>query len=239
MTPTILFLVPARSGSKGVLKKNIALVGGRPMIEWTISAAQSSKYLSRLIVSTDSSEIADLSRLLGGEVPFLRPCSLSTDYASSLDVAAHALGWLEREERYLPDYVLLLQPTSPLRISNDIDGAITVALEKDASALVSVSPVSCHPFWMREIGESGELKDFIKQEGASSQRQGLPKVFGLNGAIYLIKRRVLLEQRSWYPENTLAFVMPPERAIDVDTQWDMHLADLILRERNAALKNTG
>lgn len=229
--PHLLFLVPARGGSKGVPGKNIADVGGRPLIAWSIDAGRGAHHRGRVIVSTDSAEIAEIARRHGAEVPFLRPAELAGDDAPSLDMALHSLQWLEANENYRPDYLVLLQPTSPLRESVDVDAAIEMAVLRNADAVVSVSPASCHPYWTRMLGSDGQLQEFMHPPIPAGRRQDLPEVFGLNGAIYLIKPEVLAAKRTWYPQGAYGYVMPPERALDIDTPWDLHLADLIMHDR--------
>ena len=131
-------------------------------------------------------------------------------------------------ENYIPMFGMLLQPTSPLRTAEDIDAAIRLAEEKNADAVVSVTAVDRHPFQMKVIDENGKLTPFMKTELADSRRQDLPPVFGLNGAIYLVRRTVLQESKTWCPAGALAYVMPAERSLDVDTPWDLRLADLLL-----------
>jgi len=225
-----LFLVPARSGSKGIPKKNIAPVAGKPLIAWTLEAALGSRYQGKLVVTTESEEIANIARAHGAEVPFLRPSALASDTASSIDTAVHALRWLEANEGYWPDYLVLLQPTSPLRKSEDIDCAIELAADKNALAVVSVSEASCHPYWAKKIGSEGTMVDFIPLQKPVDRRQELSEAFGLNGAIFIIKPDVLIEKNTWYPDPTYPFIMPIERSLDVDAPWDLYLADLILSD---------
>ena len=232
--PDLLFLIPARGGSKGIPKKNIADVGGRPLIAWSIEAGLGAHHRGRIIVSTDSAEIADVARGCSAEVPFLRPAEFSNDDATSLDMALHSLTWLEKNENYRPAYLVLLQPTSPLREPGDIDAAIEIAMVKDADAVVSVSPASSHPYWTKTLGSDGQLQDFMRPPKPSMRRQELPEVFALNGAIFLIRPEVLAAKRTWYPEGTYGYVMPPERALDIDTPWDLRLADLVMRDRTSS-----
>lgn len=235
--PDLLFLIPARGGSKGIPKKNITDVGGRPLIAWSIEAGLGARHRGRVVVSTDSAEIADCARKFAAEAPFLRPAEFSNDDATSLDMALHSLQWLEKNEDYRPDYLVLLQPTSPLRESGDIDAAIEIAMLKNAAAVVSVSPASSHPYWTKTLGTDGQLQDFMRPPKPSMRRQELPEIFALNGAIFLIRPEVLAAKGSWYPEGTYGYVMPPERALDIDTPWDFRLADLVMRDRNIARKN--
>ena len=228
---SLLFLVPARGGSKGVPKKNIAEIAGKPLLAWSINAALKCRHSGRVIVTTESEEIAQIARAWKAEVPFMRPEELSGDEIPSLWPALHALQWLSDNEAFKPDYLVLLQATSPLREARDIDAAIDLAMAKNADAVVSVSPVSCHPYWTKKLDVDGRMADFISLDKPTSRRQNLPNAFGLNGAIYLIKPEVLAAQKTWYPPSTFAYVMPTERALDVDTPWDVRLADMVLRDR--------
>lgn len=228
---TVLYLVLARGGSKGVPHKNLALAGGKPLIAWTLLAASEARHHGRIVVSTDSNEIMTVAQEFGAEAPFIRPAHLSSDMATSFEATAHCLGWLKEHEAYVPDLLVLLQPTSPLRAARDIDLAIDVALEKNAKAVVSVTTAGCHPYWMKTINEQGELVNWTMDAPAIVRRQDLPTVYGLNGAIYVIKPDALLEHKTWYPDSTYPYVMPPERSLDVDTVWDLHVVDLILRDQ--------
>jgi CMP-N,N'-diacetyllegionaminic acid synthase len=126
---------------------------------------------------------------------------------------------------------MCLQPTSPLRLASDIDAAVSLALQKNADAVVSLMPVPQHPYWMKHIDPTGHFHDFMALEVPVTRRQDLPPVYALNGAIYLAQRHVLLQRQSWYGDNTYAYVMPPERSLDIDTPWDMHVANLLLQDR--------
>lgn len=227
----ILAVIPARVGSKGIPRKNIAPIAGHPLIAWTILEAQKSKSLSRIVVSTDSEEIAAVARRYQAEVPFLRPADLAQDETPGIAPALHALHWMEEKEGCRPNYVMYLQPTSPLRTAQDIEGAIDLLQKKRAEAVISVTEADQHPFWMKTISPEGKLEDFQKADRAFDCRQELPLVYTLNGAIYLTRREVLLEKRSFYSEATYAYVMPRERSIDIDTAWDLRLAGMILQER--------
>jgi CMP-N,N'-diacetyllegionaminic acid synthase len=229
--PTVLGLVLARGGSKGIPRKNLALVGNKPLIAWTAEAASESGVVDRLVLSTDDREIADEGRRIGAEVPFLRPAELATDSSTSIDVNLHAINWLEEHENYRPDYVLLLQPTSPLRTAADIRASVALAVERQADSVVSVSAAHQHPLWMKTLDNEGRLFDLYPQSLTPTRRQDLPPAFALNGAIYLNLRSFLLKARTFVCDHTYAYVMPTERSLDVDTPWDLYLADLILRDR--------
>lgn len=230
-TPTILGLVPARGGSKAIPRKNLALLTNKPLIAWTVEVAIESGSLDRLVISTDDPEIAQVGKKLGAEVPFLRPTELATDTSTSMDVILHAIRWFDENESYRPDFVLLLQPTSPLRTVTDIRKSIELAFAKRADSVVSVCETHQHPLWMKGVNEEGKLVDLYPQSSAPTRRQDLPSVFALNGAIYLALRTFLLSERTFISDCTYAYVMPENRSLDVDTPWDLHLADLILRDR--------
>lgn len=221
-------LIPARGGSKGIPRKNLAPLAGKPLIAWTIEAARHCAGIDRVLVSTDDEEIAAACRTLGAEVPFLRPAALALDTSPAIDAVLHALDWMVKEMPVPPTHLLLLQPTSPLRTTDDVSGALEIANRQDADGVVSVSAVRDHPYWTKTIDAEGNLSDFLPQELKATRRQDLPEVFAVNGAIYLARIEVLRDLRTFYTGRTKAYVMPPERALDIDTPWDLHLANLIL-----------
>ena len=225
----VLGIITARGGSKSVPGKNIRMVAGRPLIAWTIGVAKSSVNLSNLVVSTDDTEIARTALDWGAEVPFIRPDELAGDESPHIPVILHATTWMEVHSNLNFEYILLLQPTSPLRVVEDIDKSVQLALDNDADSVISVCESPWHPFLAKRI-VSGKLEDFADPPAGYLQRQKLPPCFFANGAIYLIRKEVLIETHSLYTDQSNAYVMPPERSLDVDTFWDLHLADLILSE---------
>jgi N-acylneuraminate cytidylyltransferase/CMP-N,N'-diacetyllegionaminic acid synthase len=226
-----LAIIPARGGSKQIKNKNVKSVAGKPLLAWTILEAKASRFVDRIIVSTDSAIIAEVACKHKAEVPFLRPKDLAQDDTPGILPILHAIRWLEQAEGYKPDYVITLQPTSPLRSSEDIDASIHLMEQKDAEAVVSVVPVNHHPYWMKKIDVENRIEDFISSDAHFTCRQDLPLVYALNGAIYLTQRDILLQKETWYTEKTIAYIMPPERSLDVDTPWDMYIADLVLRDQ--------
>lgn len=229
--PSVVAIVPARAGSRSIPNKNIELLAGEPLISHTIVTALSAESVSRVVVSTDSAEIAEVARFFGAQVPFIRPEELAQDNTPGIVPILHAVEWFERSEDYRPEYVIMLQPTSPLRTSEDIEAAIHLALEVQADAVVSVGPVSQHPFWMKNVTDDGRLTDFLSLDRAYVRRQDLPPAYALNGAIYLANRALLLDKETWYTDRTYAYIMPVERSLDIDTPWDLYLANLILKDR--------
>ena len=226
----ILGLIPARGGSKGLPRKNIKLLLGKPLIAWTIEQALASKYLDRVIVSTDDKEILDISKKYGAEVPFMRPKELAMDNVKGIDVVLHAIVSLKEDDRRKQyDLIMLLQPTSPLRKSVDIDKAIEFLFLKKAKAIVSVCEVDHHPLWANTLPEDGCMKDFIRQEIMNKNRQELSVLYRLNGAIYLAYCNYLKKYRSFIGEKTFAYVMPRERSIDIDNEVDLSLAEVLIK----------
>ena len=229
----IIGLITARGGSKSIPRKNIRLLAGKPLIAWTIEAALQSDGLSRVIVSTDDEEIAGVSRKWGAEVPFMRPAELAQDDSAHIPVLIHAIEWLEQVEGTTVDYLMLLQPTSPLRICQDIELAIELALDKNADSVISVCEASTHPYFTRRITSDGKLRDFVPKPDGYLRRQVLPPAYAWNGAIFLVRRDILIEKQTIETEHTYAYVMPPERSLEIDTPWDLYLADLILSDLGA------
>jgi CMP-N,N'-diacetyllegionaminic acid synthase len=225
----VLTLITARGGSKSVPKKNVRVVAGKPLIAWTIEAAISCSNLDRVIVSTDDEEIAQTARDWGAEVPFMRPTELAQDDSPHIPVVTHAVEWMESHEGFKCDYVLLLQPTSPLRTSEDIDASIQLALENDADSVVSVCEAPYHPYLAKNIVD-GRLENIITPPDGYLARQVLPRSYVNNGAIYLVRRDYFMKSQTLFSDHSYAYVMPQDRSLDIDTPWDLHLAELILKD---------
>ena len=230
----LLAIVSARGDSRGVPGKNIAPVAGKPLIAWTLEAALEATCLDRIVVSSDNQEIIDISRSYGGEVPFVRPRELAGDDTPGIMPVLHSIKWLNEKEGYKPDFVVLLQPTAPLRTPEDIDSSFKLALEKNADSVVSVVLTNHHPYWTKKVSPDGKIMEFIKQDQIPQVRQELEKAYALNGAVYLAKTEFVLEKKGWYADNTYAYIMPPERSLDIDDPWDLYLADLLLKEKDVS-----
>ncbi|MFQ5425395.1 MAG: cytidylyltransferase domain-containing protein [Phycisphaerae bacterium] len=229
--PEVLGLITARGGSRGVPRKNVRPLAGRPLIAWTIDAARASQSLDRVIVSTEDDAIASVARAWGADVPFHRPMSLAGDASPHIDVVLHALDWLNEHESYCPEYVVLLQPTSPLRTAEDIDAAVELAIEKDADAVATVVETHDHPYLTRRLLPSGVMAEFVSCDLAYARRQDLPAAYALNGAVFVNRPRSLVAERMFCPPQCHAYVMPAERSAQIDTPWDFHVVELILRDR--------
>ncbi|MGI9862420.1 acylneuraminate cytidylyltransferase family protein [Moorella naiadis] len=226
---TILGFIPARAGSKGVPGKNIRPLAGKPLIVHTIETARASGVFDYLLVSTDGKEIARIARQAGAEVPFIRPAELATDTARGSDVLAHTMAWCEEQGR-LFDWVMALQPTSPLRNADDILGACRLMLERNAQAVVSVCEVDHHPWWSNTLPEDLSMENFIQPEILNLNRQELPVFYRLNGAIYLGTWEFMKKQKSWYGPRTYAYIMPLRRSVDIDNEVDFALAEVLRRK---------
>jgi N-acylneuraminate cytidylyltransferase/CMP-N,N'-diacetyllegionaminic acid synthase len=227
----VLAIIPARGGSKGLPGKNIKELCGKPLIAWSIEQAKSCSDIDRIIVSTDDEEIAETAKKYGAEVPFMRPAELANDTASTIDVIFHAINWFKEHEDCRSEYILLLQPTSPLRSSEDINGAIQMLKEKNARAVVSVCETDHHPWWSNTLPEDDSMKDFLRPEILNKHRQDLPVFCRLNGAIYLAETDYLSEQNSFFGSDTFAHKMPQSRSVDIDSDLDFKLAVLLLEEQ--------
>ncbi|MDR2195943.1 MAG: acylneuraminate cytidylyltransferase family protein [Gallionellaceae bacterium] len=211
----VLALITARGGSKGLPRKNLLPAAGRPLIAWTIAAAQESAVVDRVILSSDNDEIMDAARTWGCDVPFRRPPELATDQASSMDVVAHAIEAIPGYE-----YLILLQPTSPLRTGADIDAAFRLMRECRADSCVSVCEAEQSPYWMYALDEKHHLTGLLPPPNDTSRRQDLPPAYVLNGAIYIAKTEQLAATRSFLTPETVAYKMPKEKSIDIDSAED-------------------
>ena len=232
----ILAIIPARGGSKGIPRKNVVRLNGRPLIAWSILAARESGCLDRIVVSTDDEEIAAISRECGADVPFHRPPELAQDNTPGVDPVIHAIQWLEAHEEYRPEYVLLLQPTSPLRTAGDIAGVVEMARTTGADTVLGICAAKVHPFSTLRLAENGQLTGFLSSDWREQQRryprrQDLPEAHVENGALYLTRRKVILETRTFYGEKMYGYVMPEERSIDIDTPLDLWIAERSLSLR--------
>lgn len=228
----IVAIIPARGGSKGVPLKNIKLLGGKPLITWTICEASKSNYIDKIIVTTDSLEIAEICENVGAEVPFIRPKKLALDDTPSSDVILHSLDWLAKNEKIEYDLFILLQPTSPFRKSEQIDNALDLfILNHTKDCLISVREVDENPYWMKIIDDKYFLKNFIKQNNNHTRRQDLPKIYITNGAIYIMNISDFLLHGSFNTDKTMPFIMDQESSIDIDTEIDFKLAELIIKEK--------
>lgn len=228
----LLAFIPARGGSKGIPRKNLALLAGKPLIEYTLEAALASTRIDDILLSTDDEEIAACAARCGLATGYRRPAGLAGDDSPMIAAVEHALGWYARERGQRPDTLLLLQPTSPLRTTQDIDGAVAAFAAGGADTLASVHALSEHPSECVELQEHG-WRYLVPPPAAAARRQDYRGRFCfINGALYLGRTPVLLRERRFViPGATQLYEVPRERGIDVDSPLDLALAEAVLRMR--------
>lgn len=224
-----LAVITARGGSKGIPRKNIKDLAGKPLIAYTVEAANASTLLTRCIVSTDDEEIAATARQYGADVPFMRPAELAQDHSTSMEVVQHALNTLRAQgEKY--EYLMILQPTSPLRTAADIDACIHIATETGADSVMSMYELEDFSLKkLKRINEEGRILPYLEAEGAeSTRRQDANAVYKRNCAIYLTKT-ACIEHGDLFGADSRAYVMPLERSVDINSPVDFELAEFFLQ----------
>lgn len=221
----VLGIIPARGGSKGVPGKNIRPLCGKPLLAWTIEAAIQSRYLDKLIVTSDDEIIIQTAIAFGADVPFVRPVHLAQDDTPGIAPVLHAINELPGY-----DYIVLLQPTSPLRNVQDIDTCIEKYNVSSAESVVSVTEQEKSPYWMFEIGVRSRLRPIMGKTN-TSRRQDLKQTYTLNGAVYVSSVETLKKSETFLTESTEAYVMPKERSIDIDTITDFRICEMILAQK--------
>lgn len=220
---TFLAIIPARGGSKRLPKKNILNLAGKPMIAWSIEAGLQSKYIDRVVVSSDDADILNIAKKWGSET-LVRPKELAGDTSTTIDAVEHVI---ENVQKY--DYTVLLQATSPLRTAEDIDGAIEFLLQKSGDAVVSVCEMEHSPLWANKLPDDKNMQNFLPKELKNRRSQDLEKYYRLNGAIYISKTEALLEQKSFFlEEHIFAYEMSQKSSVDVDTELDFDIAHCLL-----------
>lgn len=223
----VVALIPARGGSKRLPKKNIKLLDGKPLIAWSIECAKKSQYVDQIIVSTDSQQIKDISENYGANVPFIRPDYLSNDTATTYDVLQHAIESLALNK---PNILLvLLQPTSPLRTTEELDKAIEYFIQKNALGVVSVSEMEHSPLWANVLPDDDNMLNFLPNNIVGKRSQDLPTYYRINGSIYIYDIVSLLQnKRVFFDERVFAFITVPDTSVDIDTMLDFKIAESIL-----------
>ena len=220
--------IPARGGSKRLPNKNILDLGGKPLIAWTIEAALQCAYIDRVIVSTDSHKIASISKRYGADIPFIRPSELASDEARGIDAIIYAINSLESvSDSY--DYIVQLQPTSPLRTSSHITNAIDFMIGNHADAVMSVCKTSHNPLWCNTLPTNKDMSGFIPEKIKNKDSRELPSYYRLNGAIAICcKKRVLKEKTFFIKSNFFAFQMNEMESVDIDTEMDLKFASFLM-----------
>ncbi len=222
----ILGLIPARGGSLTLPRKNVLPLAGKPLIAWTITAALASRYLDRVVLSSDDDEIMAVAKAWGCEVPFRRPAHLAAAETPTSEAVMHAL-------EQLPgfDYVALLQPTSPFRTTADIDAAVEKCISARAPSCASIVHTEKPPHWLYHLSESQRLSPVLCGGEILSRRQDAAHAYALNGAVYVTAVQQLRESGQFVTEATVGYVMPPERSPDVDTELDLHWCEFLLSQQ--------
>ena len=234
----VVAIIPARGGSKGLPKKNVLPLAGKPLLAYTVEAARLAETLDRVLLSTDSEEIAGLGKQFGVEVPFLRPGELATDTAHTPPAIEHAISFLEKQEEYPVDIVVTLQPTSPLRQPQHIDQVVRLLQENpEMDSVITVSEVDLPPFWLFRL-DGRQLRPFVDDgvDYSLKERQEMDRIYRPNGAVYATRRSLLKEQGRIYAAfcggNTGYVLMDPISSLEIDTRIDFMVIEEVLKERN-------
>jgi CMP-N,N'-diacetyllegionaminic acid synthase len=228
---SVLAIIPARGGSKGLPGKNILPLAGKPLIIWSLEAARNSKFIDRCIVSTDDDKIVEIVKEFGGEIPFNRPAHLATDESTTFDVLEHGIQFFKSQSVEF-DYLVLLEPTSPLRDSNDIDLSIKIlhSNRSNADSIVGVSKVEAtHPVFDVSINKMGLIQPFMGESFKIYRRQEIEELYFFEGSIYVSDIQVLLEEKNFYHDRTMPFIMPRWKSLEIDEMIDLLTAETIIK----------
>lgn len=233
----ILAIIPARANSKRLPNKNKKILGTKPLIAWTIEAANNSSFIDEVIVSTDSNDIIDIAKEFGAKVPFKRPSELALDNTKSIDVVSHAIEFYKKEKDMFFDYVILLQPTSPFRNNIHIDDSIELLFSKNADCVISVCKAEHSPVWSNTLLSNASLEGFLDEKYINSRSQDFDDYYRLNGAIYICDTKRLEEENTFFIKNNIyAYKMSNEDSVDIDTKLDFLMAKVVLENNKIELK---
>jgi len=230
---SVLGVILARGGSKGIPRKNVRNLAGKPLIAWTIEAGHESDYLDRLILSSDDEEIMEVAEEYGCEVPFRRPAELAKDDTPSMDALLHAMDQIPGY-----DYVVLLQPTSPLRTAEDIDATVERCYQTGAPACVTITETEEPPHWMYTVSDEQRLEPLLDPEEVVTRRQEAQTTYVLNGAVYVAQANWLREVGDFFTDETCAHVMPRGRSADVDTELDLEWCEFLKTEYSSKMQSS-
>lgn len=230
---TFLAIIPARGGSKGLPGKNIKELCGKPLIAWSIEAGLNSRYLDEVMVTTDSEEIADVAQKYGAKVPFLRPMELATDTATTFDTVKHAIYFYKENLGREFDYVVLLEPTSPLREPGDIDNMIEkiIANENEIDSIVSIGEVHEHPSIMKKIVDKNFIKSYCDSLEMTTRRQDNDKAYFPYGVAYIVKKNTLLEEKTFYTQKNTFFEIQRHQCFEIDDIYDFLTVESVMKYR--------
>jgi CMP-N-acetylneuraminic acid synthetase len=237
-TSGVICVIPARGGSKGIPGKNLIDFGGKPLLAWSIDVALQSGVIDRVIVSTDSEDIAEAARVAGAEVPFIRPPELANDAVHSVHVVFHALDWLEKDEGGSPEGVMMLLPTRPLRRPEDVCNAVSLFRTNKAPSVVSVCDLGKYLTNLRFMRQ-GRLVMAVPGENRNAQRQGAEKLYGVNGSIFLARPDSLRRAGSFHMDETLGYVMDDLDSVDINSTEDLLFARRLLKMRTVSDSDEG
>lgn len=224
-----------RGGSKGIPRKNVRLLGGKPLIAWSVLPGKESKYIDRLIVSSDDAEIIEVAKSYGAEAPFVRPAELASDTAKALPVIQHAVRFCEEQEGKKYDFIVYLEPTGPLRIVADIDGAVQKAVDNNADSVVGLMELEdANPVRVKKIVDD-KITYYAMPEPEGLRRQDQEKAYLRNGSIYVFKRDSVVEKNALWGALSMPYVMPRERSVNIDEESDFLVAEYFLKKTGRAL----
>lgn len=227
----ILAIIPARGGSKRLPGKNIKKISGKPMMAHAILAVKGSKYVDRVVVSTDDRKIATISQRYGAETPFLRPAELANDTVPTLPAFQHAVRYFETNMKFRPDIIVIVQPTSPMVTSADVDGAIEKMVKTKTNSCFSVCEINQRPEWMYYL-DNNKPRLLLKNLWENKRSQDLPKLGIINGSVYVVNYKTLMKKNKVRDNNTSIYIMPKERSVDIDDMHDFELAEFLMKKQN-------
>lgn len=228
---TFLAIIPARSGSKRLPNKNIKELCGKPLIAYSINSGLQSQYIDEVVVSTDSQQYANIALEYGAKIPCIRPNNLSQDISTTFDSIEHMISFYKNNLHQEFDYIVLLQPTSPLRTSKHIDEAIEMLINCQANSIISVCECEHSPLWSNTLPPNKNMDNFLNSTILNLRSQDLPTYYRLNGAIYIAKTSSLLQYQSFFTDNSFAYEMPQTSSIDIDTQLDFDFCEFYLQKQ--------
>lgn len=233
---TFLAIIPARSGSKGLPNKNIKNLCGKPLIAWSIESAKQSKYLDEIMLSTDSEKIAKIAREFGANTPFLRPLNLAQDTTSTFEVVKHTIDFYKNELKKEFDFIVLLEPTSPLREVCDIDNAVKLLLDNSkAEAIVGICKTQGqNPVFLVNMAENGFISGYANENMKVIRRQDIKDVYFFEGTIYISKTDTLLEKKTFYHKKTLGYEVPKFKSLEIDDIYDFVMVEALMKFKGYA-----
>lgn len=228
---TIVAIIPARGGSKGIYKKNIRMLREKPLLAYSIEKGLQCQLIDRVIVTTDDEEIARVAKEYGAEVPFLRPKELAQDTTPMIPVLRHAVTYLEKEENIHIDIIVLLSPPAPFREVSDIESCIKKLMEEEVDSVISVCETEHNPYFQMVEFRDNRIVRLLKEGKIITRRQDAPMVYRLNDSVYAIKRDVLMRENRILTDNTIGYVMPAERSLDIDHPLDFEFAEFLIQKQ--------